>query len=73
MLSVNERIVADAWMQHFGETLPVLGCADLAAQILRDHGADVTLLQETTPDDQPMMASSSPIRGSVQLPLARAA
>lgn len=43
MLSVKEQIVADAWMQHFGETLPVLGCTELAAQILRDHGVDIEL------------------------------
>jgi len=43
MLSVKEQIVADAWMQQFGETLPVLGCTELAAQILRDHGVDIEL------------------------------
>lgn len=43
MLSVEEQIVADAWMQHFGETLPVLGCTELAAQILRDYGVDIEL------------------------------
>ena len=43
MLSVKEQIVADAWMQHFGETLPVLGCIELAAQILRDYGVDIEM------------------------------
>jgi len=43
MLSVKEQIIADAWMQHFGETLPVLGCTELAAQILRDHVVDIEL------------------------------
>ena len=43
MLSVKEQIIADAWMQHFGETLPVLGCIELAAQILRDYGVDIEL------------------------------
>lgn len=43
MLSVKEQVVADAWMQHFGETLPVLGCTELAAQILRDYGVDIEL------------------------------
>ncbi|MBD7941573.1 hypothetical protein [Brevundimonas guildfordensis] len=44
MITIEEQIVSEAWMSYFGEVLPVSGCPDLAAQILRDCGVDIDLL-----------------------------
>lgn len=57
MLSPNEEILAAAWLQRFGAPLPLLGCEELVAQILRDHGVNIPLMDKPKRQAKPNAAN----------------
>ncbi|HAL07720.1 MAG TPA: hypothetical protein DCP26_10290 [Brevundimonas sp.] len=46
MVSDQEQRLAQAWRAHFRQPLPILGAADIVEQILIEHGAIPSRVQE---------------------------
>jgi hypothetical protein len=46
-----EAALAEIWMEHFGEPLPMLGAPEIADKILREHGVKTPRHPSETRDE----------------------